>query len=174
SEAHRHLSDFQPDVVLVSLPPERGEEWEFLSTAGNDPSFVLYALVSADRLDDSVEAMARGACDWLWRPVSDARVQLLLSRLSERRERERLGEQMRRRLARAEMAACLVGNSERWKEALAAIEREASYGVSVLITGEAGTEKLDAARTLHLLSPRGGEPFLVASGAAAPSDGQGR
>src|SRR5262249_47798374 len=94
SEAHRHLSDFQPDVVLVSLPPERGEEWEFLSTAGNDPSFVLYALVSADRLEDSVEAMARGACDWLWRPVSDARVQLLLSRLSERRERERLGEQM--------------------------------------------------------------------------------
>src|SRR5262249_46159193 len=174
SEAHRHLSDFQPDVVVVSLAPERSEEWEFLSTAENDPSFAVYAVVSADRLEDGVEAMALGASDWLWRPVSEARVRLLLSRLSELRERERLGEEMRRRLARAEMSSCLVGNSERWKEALAAIEREASHRGSGLIPGEPGTEKRDAARTLHLLSPRGAEPFLAVSGAMTPLETQGR
>jgi len=165
SEGRRHLSDFRPDVVVLALGPDREDDWSFLADAGGDGTRACYVLVDQERLDDAVEAMTRGAADWLWRPVSEARVRLLLSRLCERRERERLAEQMRLRLARAEMAACLMGNSEGWKEALAAIEREASCGGSVLITGEAGTEKLDAARTLHLLSPRGAEPFVVASGA---------
>jgi DNA-binding NtrC family response regulator len=170
SEGLRHLSDFRPDIVVLALGPNRKEDWSFLAEAGGDGGRACYVLVDKDRLDDAVEAMARGAADWVWRPVSEARVRLLLSRLSELRERERLAEQMRLRLARAEMAACLVGNSERWKEALAAIEREASFGGSALITGEPGTEKLEAARTLHLLSPRGAEPFLVASGTMPAAD----
>jgi DNA-binding NtrC family response regulator len=164
SEAQKHLSDFQPDVVVVSLEPGREEELAFLSESSRLSSGAVYAAVNENHLEDGVDAMERGAIDWLWRPVSPARVRLLLSRLAEQREKERLSDEMRRRLARAEMAACLVGNSDRWKETLAAIEREAAWGGSVLITGEPGTEKQDAARTLHLLSPRGSEPMFVVSG----------
>src|SRR5262245_639088 len=173
SEGRRHLSDFLPDIFVLALGPDNEETWSLLDEASREVGRVCYVVVDQDRLDDGVEGMARGAADWLWRPVSEARVRLLLSRLSERRERERLAEQMRLRLARAEMAACLVGNSERWKETLAAIEREASFGGSVLITGAPGTEKQDAARTLHLLSPRGADLFLVASG-AMPAAENGR
>src|SRR5262249_41730620 len=166
SEAHRHLSDFQPDVAVVSVGPGREEELAFLSEASRRSDGAVYAVVDEDRLEDGVDAMERGATDWLWRPASAARVRLLLSRLAEQREREQLSDEMRRRLARAEMAACLVGNSERWKETLAAIEREAAWGGSALITGEPGTEKQDAARTLHLLSSRGAEPMFVVSGSS--------
>ncbi|HYB54288.1 MAG TPA: helix-turn-helix domain-containing protein [Thermoanaerobaculia bacterium] len=169
-EGRRHLADFQPDVVVVAVGSERGEEWAFLSDAARDPARAVFAAVETARLEDGVDAMTRGAADWLWLPVSDARLRLLLSRLAERRERERLGEQMRQRLARGEMATCLVGNSERWKEALAAIEREASSGGSALITGEPGTEKREAARTLHLLSLRGGEPLITATESTLPAD----
>ena len=174
SEGRRHLSDFQPDVVVVTLDSRSGDSWSFLTEASRDPNRVVYAFVDGDRLEDGVEAMTRGATDWLWRPVSEKRVHLLLSRLADQRERERSSEQMRMRLARAEMSASLTGNSERWKEALGAIEREAAFGGSVLITGEPGTEKLDAARTLHLLSPRGAEPFVGSAGAESSLANDGR
>ncbi|HEY6929484.1 MAG TPA: hypothetical protein VJA66_07400, partial [Thermoanaerobaculia bacterium] len=92
SEGRRHLSDFRPDVVVLALGPDQEEDWSFLAEAGLDGGRACYALVDQGRLDDAVEAMARGAADWVWRPVSEARVRLLLSRLSERRERERLAE----------------------------------------------------------------------------------
>ena len=103
--------------------------------------------------------MARGAHDFLWRPVSAGRVSLLRSRLESRRKREEWLEQMRLRLARTEMAVSLPGQSPSWKEALTSIEREASVDAAVLLTGEAGTEKEAAALAIHRLSRRGSEPF---------------
>src|ERR1700752_4514117 len=92
SEGLRHLSDLRPDVVVLALGPDREEDWSFLAEAGVDGGRACYVLGDKGRLDEAGEAMARGAGDWLWSRVSEARVRLLVSRLSERRERERLAE----------------------------------------------------------------------------------
>jgi DNA-binding NtrC family response regulator len=79
---------------------------------------------------------------------------------------------MRLRLARAEIASSLAGQSPRWMDTLAAIEREAAAETPVLLTGEAGTEKEAAARALHRLSRRGSEPFVtVLAGSKLPPEG---
>jgi DNA-binding NtrC family response regulator len=133
--------------------------------------------VGSGELDRAVAAMECGAHDFLWRPVSPARVSLLLTRLAARRERETRTESERLRLARAETASTLVGRAERWQAALAALERCAASDDAVLVTGEAGTEKDLAARALHRLSARGSEPFVVSDGedlaAAAAGAGSG-
>jgi two-component system, NtrC family, response regulator AtoC len=173
AEAVRQLAEFAPDAVVSALGFPEEEVFGFFDEALRlDPHRALYAVADATRLEDGVRAMARGAHDFLWRPVSAGRVALLRSRLEKRREREAWLEQMRLRLARTEIAMSLAGQSPRWKSALASIEREASTDAAVLLTGEAGTEKEAAARAIHGLSRRGSEPFwMVAAGqSSAPEE----
>jgi two-component system, NtrC family, response regulator AtoC len=176
AEGVRQLAEFLPDAVIVAVDFSEGEVARFFDEALRlDPRRALYALTDSARLEDGVRAMTRGAHDFLWRPISPARVDLLRSRLQARRARESWLEELRLRLARSEIAASLAGQSPRWMAALAAIEREASADAPVLLTGEAGTEKEAAARALHHLSRRGSEPlFTVPAGQALPADSNGR
>jgi two-component system response regulator HydG len=162
-EAERHLGEFAPDAIIAALDSPDGDAAEFLERALTaEPRRGVYALIEGSCLEDGVRAMARGAHDFLWRPISEGRVALLRSRFVARRDRESGIEEMRVRLARSEISTTLPGKSERWREALASLEREAQLESPVLLTGEAGTEKEPAARALHRLSPRGSEPFAAA------------
>jgi two-component system response regulator AtoC len=164
AEGERQLPEFRPDAVIAALDWADGDGLAFLEAARSaDPRRGIYALIDGARLEEGVAAMHGGAHDFLWRPVSAGRVALLRSRFAARREREGWIEELRLRLARAEIAASLVGRSPLWRETLAAIEREAASGGDVLLTGEAGTEKESAARALHRLSSRGSEPFVFVS-----------
>ena len=120
----------------------------------------VLALVDSGELETAVRAMALGAADFLWRPVSDARVTGILARLARERSAALRTEDLRVRLSRAEMSSVLLGQSPRWHAALAAIERAAGTNAPVLIAGEAGTEQEEAARALHGLSSRGAGPFI--------------
>ncbi len=162
-EARRHLAEFRPEAVIVALdfPARAGES--FLEDAlREDPCRAVYALVDRERLEDGVAAMARGAADFLWRPVTQARVSVLRARLAERIEQEAHAEELRLHLAHAEISGSLLGRSAGFGAALASIERAAAAEHAILLTGEAGTEQEEAARALHRLSSRGAEPFLVA------------
>ncbi len=172
ADGSRQLALFHPDAVVVALDfPEEELGRFFDETLRLDPRRAVYALTDAARLEDGVHAMARGAHDFLWRPVSPGRVFLLRARLEARRAREGGLEEMRLRLARSEIASSLAGQSPRWTAALASIAREAAAETPVLLTGEAGTEKEAAARALHRLSRRGSAPFLtVPAGSGMPAD----
>ncbi|MDQ5857983.1 MAG: response regulator, partial [Acidobacteriota bacterium] len=164
AEARRHLSDYAPDVVAAALDLPDGDGSAFLAEiARESPRRATWAIAPAGGLEAAVQAMSRGADDFLWRPVSAERVAVLLEKLRDRRERDVKAENTRLRLARVEAAVTLPGRSARWAEAMSAIERLAPER-AVLVTGEDGTEKEAAARFLHRLSPRGAEPFLRVAG----------
>jgi DNA-binding NtrC family response regulator len=161
--AGRQLETFAPDVLVVALDAPGGDALDYLERAARAESgCAVFALVDRDRLDAGVEAMQRGADDFLWRPVSERRLAVLLDRLAERREEERRAEGLRVRLVRAEVASTLIGRSPRWTSAFAALERAAACPDSVLLAGETGTEQEEAARALHGLSASGAEPFFRA------------
>ena len=166
-EARRHLSEFLPDVVVVALDLPGAETESLNALAGRGkPDRALWALAAAGRFEDAVAAMENGADDFLWRPVSAARVAVLLESFRRRREENLRGEETRLRLARVEASVALPGRSGRWVEAMASIERLAPER-AVLVTGEEGTEKEAAARFLHRLASRGADPFVKAA------DGEG-
>lgn len=164
AEARRQLALFGPDVVVAALDVADGDPSAFLAEVAREKARpVAWALAPAGGLEDAVRAMSRGADDFLWRPVSAARVATLLERARDRRERETTSEETRLRLARLEAAVTMPGRSARWSEAMSAIERLAPER-AVLVTGEEGTEKEAAARFLHRFSPRGPEPFVRVAG----------
>ncbi len=164
-EADRHLAELQPDALVAALDDSREGLRFLLESGGPARGRATYALVDRDRLDDAVEAMSRGVADVVWRPVSDARVALLVERRNAEIEREADAERLRLDLARKETALSLVGSSAAWLETVASVEREARLESPVLLTGEAGTEKEEVARALHRLSGRGKEPFVTAAAA---------
>ena len=163
AEARRQLSEYAPDVVVAALDLP-GSETEALlaAAAGGKPRRAVWALAPLGMLEEAVAAIANGADDFLWRPVSVARVSQLFESLRRTRAELELAEETRLKLARLEAAAALPGRSSRWQEAMSAIERLSSER-AVLVTGEEGTEKEAAARFLHRLSSRGAGPFLKAA-----------
>ena len=160
-EAEKVLSELDPVIVVAALGA--GEDGAAVFGAMAQPSRTLYALVDAGELERAVAAMDSGADDFLWRPVSPARVAQLFSAAQARRERETAAEDTRLLLARAEMRDALPGRSGRWISTLATLERAARSNASVLMTGESGTEKDAAALALHRLSPRGAGRFAYIS-----------
>ncbi|MEP6801054.1 MAG: helix-turn-helix domain-containing protein [Acidobacteriota bacterium] len=177
SDARRMLPDYAPDLVVVALDAPDGDASEFSEQQSRHEGRSVFALVDVDSLERGVSAIERGAADFLWRPVSDARVAGLLSRLREQRERAASAESVRVSLVRSEMAASLVGQSPRWQSALAVIEHAAAADSPILLAGEAGTEQEEIARVLHGLSSRGSGAFLkmgdLDGAAAPPSSGRG-
>ena len=155
AEAERALPDFQPEVLVAALDAPGGAE--LIPRVRTDGSGrIVYALVDGSDLDRGVSS---GAHDFLWRPVSEARVRQLLAAAGDRRQQEAEAEAARVRLARAELRNTLPGRSPRWLAALASLERAAASNAHVLLTGECGTEKEVAALALHGLSRRGGGRF---------------
>jgi two-component system response regulator AtoC len=164
AEAERALPELEPDIVVSGLEAGDPDASDFLRRArGADRSRSVFALVDAGELDRAVAAVASGADDFLWRPVSEARVEQLFASAVARREREAASEDTRIDLARARLRDALPGRSSRWTTALAALERAAGSNRSVLLTGESGTEKDAAALALHRLSPRGAGGFAYIS-----------
>ncbi len=161
-EGEKALPDLAPQVVVVSFESPEGESAALLGRAAG-PGRAVYALIEGSRLDLGVAAVASGADDFLWRPVSEARVAQLHAASAARFAAEAGAEETRLRLARAELRDSLPGRSARWTTALAALERAAGSNASALMTGESGTEKDAAALALHRLSPRGAGRFAYIS-----------
>lgn len=160
-EGEKALPEFDPALVVAAL--DDAGDGAAVFARMTHPGRTLYALVDAQDLDRAVMAMESGADDFLWRPVSPARVAQLFRAANSRRDRETVSEETRLLLARAELRDALPGRSPRWISALAALERAAQSNASVLMTGETGTEKDAAALALHRLSPRGAGRFAYIS-----------
>ena len=156
AEAAQGLPEFGPDIVVAALE----SPGEAAALRGEGGLRSVYALVDSPDLD---RAVASGADDFLWRPVSRARVAQLYAAADARRERLEEAADLRVRLARAELREELPGRSPRWAGALAELVRAAASNGSVLLTGESGTEKDAAALALHRLSPRGAGRFAYFS-----------
>ncbi len=115
----------------------------------------------------AVDAVKRGAADFLEKPLDQNRVLVSLRNAlrGERLSQENTG--LRRQLSdRWE----LVGESEASHTLREEIDRVAPSDLPVLITGENGTGKEVVARNLHLRGPRSGGPFIPVNCAAIPSE----
>src|ERR1700730_5898197 len=103
-EAARALDDFDPEIVVTALDPPDGDPEAFLDQArARDARRATYVVVDPSRLESALAALARGAEDFIWRPISQERVTQIVSRAFARRERDDRVEEIRVRLARAEL-----------------------------------------------------------------------
>ncbi len=125
------------------------------------PGLDVVVITAFATFDSAVEAIRRGARDYLPKPFTPAQIRHVLETARERRATaSRLGE-LESRLADAAPEVDLSSDSPRVRAALETLLRAAPHDVAVLLRGESGTGKGVLARALHAHGPRRERPFVV-------------
>jgi len=159
--ALEQLTKIHPQIVLadLSLPGMAGLAFVDHVLA-NDPG-IDFILTGHHSTELAVEAIRKGACDYLSIPLDlerlRSRIHLLVEAGRMRRETFRLD----RDLVDIFQFQGMIGRSPLMLEIFAKIRHIAPYFQTVLIMGETGTGKELVARALHDLSPVASSPFVV-------------
>lgn len=162
---------YRPEVVIVDLMMPGMSGLEVLDAITERlPQTDVVLLTGNDSAQSAVEAIQRGATDYLVKPVSLKELRKKIRGTlaeAERRHRAALAEQ---EAAAAHTFQGMIGRSVAMTDVFARIRRVAPHFRTALIHGETGTGKELVARALHTLSPVAQGPFVVCNcGAIAES-----
>ena len=154
----------------IRMPgPDGLELLDRVRTLGADTAVVI--MTAQNTFENAVEAMKRGALDYLVKPFGMAEVRALAEKALRTRALEREVFELRREVGRRTAPGeRLVGKSPALLEIFKTIGRVAARDISVLITGESGTGKELVARAIHSASHRSEQPFLAVNTAAIPRE----
>lgn len=119
----------------------------------------------------AIEAMKRGAYDYLSKPFTADELVLLLRKAEERQRLASENTSLRQRLGEksADGLPGMVGHATAMVELFRTVRKIADFKTTVLIQGESGTGKELVARALHGLSSRAGKPFVALNCGAIPA-----
>ncbi|MGE0479345.1 MAG: sigma-54-dependent transcriptional regulator [Phycisphaerae bacterium] len=165
-----HALEHQPfDVVLCDVNMPDGSGLDLLHTSRNARRELAFIMITAfGSVSTAVEAMRRGAFDYLTKPLRDdelrLQVQRALGHVTVLRENRALREQL---VGRAHLGH-IVGRSWQMQRVLDLIEAVADSRTTILMHGETGTGKSLLARAIHERSPRRARPFVEVSCGAIP------
>lgn len=159
------------DVVLTDLrmPGKSGMKVidKALSLPNRPPVIMMTAYGD---VDSAVEAMKRGAYDFLTKPVNLEKLEILIKRALKSRNLESEVKQLHERLDVKFSFEGIVGNSPELQKVIERVKLVAPSKASVLIEGETGTGKELIAQAIHQNSNRSKGPFVAVHCAALPAN----
>jgi DNA-binding NtrC family response regulator len=164
AEARSHLVASRPQIVLLDLmlPDVSGLELlEAIMQAAPGTDVIL--LTGHYTPESAVEAIRKGACDYLTKPVNIGALRARVKELVEDARRRMEAGRLETELLQANRFQGMVGRSPQMLELFAMIRRVAPHFRVALVRGATGTGKELAAHALHALSPVAKGPFVIAN-----------
>jgi two-component system, NtrC family, response regulator AlgB len=128
-----------------------------------NPWVRIIVITAYASVETAVEAMKRGASDYLAKPFEPAQLTLLTQKVVERRLLERKIDALQKTLGCMDPEADFPTSSPIWRESIEFARRIANASSPVLIRGEPGTGRGRLARAIHQWSPRADGPFAAIS-----------
>jgi len=151
-----------PHLVLVDLLMPGMSGMEVLEKIVEfDPSIEVVLLTGQYSTESAVEAIQKGAADYLIKPVDVEKLQQRVDSLLLEVRRGQHCLQLEHELLNNSQFAAMVGHSAVMLEVFHRIRRVAPHFRTVLLTGETGVGKELAAQALHKLSPVASKPFVT-------------
>lgn len=155
------LERFDADVVLTDLKMPEIDGLELINRAREiHPNLTFVVMTAFGSIDTAVEAIKRGAENYLTKPLDLSAVTALVERALEKsllvREAARLREQVGSRLS----VPGIIGDHPSMQRVLKTVEQVANSRATVLVSGETGTGKELIAAAIHHLSNRRDKPFV--------------
>jgi two-component system response regulator AtoC len=157
----------QVDVLLTDLRIGAEDGMQLIERALAMPHRPVIVMMTAyGSVDTAVEAMRRGAYDFISKPVNIDRLELMLRRALRSKEVEKEVVELKKQVEKRFGLERLVGESAAMQEIYDTIKQVAPTRATILIQGESGTGKELVAQALHSLSERSKGRFVVVHCAA--------
>jgi two-component system, NtrC family, response regulator AtoC len=150
------------DVLITDLRLGGEDGMELMEKAQKLPKPPICIMMTAyGSVDTAVEAMKRGAYDFVTKPVNIDRLELLIQRALRERDTRRENVELRQQVSRRAGLESMIGHSPAMVEVFETIKQVAPSRATVLIQGETGTGKELAAHAIHALSTRAAKKFIA-------------
>jgi DNA-binding NtrC family response regulator len=149
------------DVVISDMRMPEMDGLELLQELKKkQPDIEVIMVTAYGTIETAVEAMKRGAYDFVQKPINLGETRELVRKAIEKRSLVRENLQLREQLRDKYKFSSIIGNSPRIAEIFQVIAQVAPTQATVLITGESGTGKELIANAIHYNSPRSSKPFI--------------
>jgi DNA-binding NtrC family response regulator len=144
----------QPDIAVLDLVLPGRDGMELLeSIVERSPNTEVLLMTGHYSTDSALEAIQKGACDYLTKPISIPDFRLRISRIATEARRRHEAQKLEGEVFSTHRFEGMVGQSPLMQDLFARIRRIAPHFRTALITGSTGTGKELVARALHKLSP---------------------
>jgi DNA-binding NtrC family response regulator len=169
AEALQWASRREFNVAIVDLVMPGISGLELLGKLKEShPDCEILLLTGQGTIETAVEAMKRGAYDFLTKPFPLAELEVLIQKAYERQQLQKENKQLAAALARTSPTFEIIGNSAPMRDVFRLIDRAGPTDKAILIQGASGTGKELVARALHRASGRSQKPFVAINCAALP------
>jgi two-component system response regulator AtoC len=169
ASALERLAEAPADLIVCDVRMPGLDGLAFLERYQQMGGTALVLMMSAYGDDEAaLEAIRRGAYDFIPKPFRADQVLLVVRKAIEREGLRREVAQLHDELVALRAPSGIVGRSPKIAQAIALADKVARHPSTALVTGESGTGKELIARHIHDASPRASRPFVAVNCAAIP------
>jgi DNA-binding NtrC family response regulator len=155
------LDEFTPDVILTDLKMPGLDGIAFMEKARSAaPGAVFVVMTAFGTISSAVEAMKKGAENYLLKPLDPEALGAIVERAMEKSRLVQETQRLRDRLRERNAFSHIVSSDPKMHAVLELVAQVGPSKASVLITGESGTGKELIADAIHCASPRAKAPFV--------------
>jgi DNA-binding NtrC family response regulator len=157
------------DLLLTDLKMEGMDGIQLLErTKEVSPSTVVVIMTAYASVENAVEAMKKGAADYIVKPFVNEDVKLRLKRLLEHKRLQIENQTLRRQLSQQMGCREIIAKSPQMQRIFETLEKVIPTRSNILLRGESGTGKGLLAEFIHCRSPRRDNPFMTINCSAIP------
>ena len=164
-DASSCLEEFKKDgadIVITDLRMPGMNGFELLSELRSvDQDVPVVVMTGYSSVENAVEAMKRGANDFIKKPFDFEELRIMLERTIKSRHLRNENKLLKRRIGQKRNRFGMIGDTPVMRTLFTTIEKIAEVSCSAILTGESGTGKELVARALHDFSPRNDKPFVA-------------
>jgi two-component system, NtrC family, response regulator AlgB len=159
------------DIAFIDLRLENENGLDLIPLLLAESPWIKIVVVTANAsIQTAVEAMRRGATDYIEKPFTSAQVKHLIRTLGHIRDLESEITALREDRRRFSPESLLKSKNAEMQRIIETLHKAATSEAMILIRGESGTGKSVFARTIHNLSRRAKRPMMIVSCPAVPSE----
>lgn len=164
---------YNPDVILTDLKMEGMDGIDLLDAVQKDSPLsctTMIIMTAHGTISSAVEAMKKGAFDYLTKPLNKDSMLMTVARAVERTGLLKENLHLQKELYDRFRIEGIIGKSSMMQEAVDIMRRVSNSSATIFIMGESGTGKELAARAIHYNSPRRSRPFTALNCACIPEN----